>query len=650
MKKLYITLLLASASFASYCQSYDPSLSQMRDDADNIFIGTVKEVTYRANEKNMPLSVVSFRNIEAAQNKNGTLDLQYAGGVINNKTIRVTHTPSLEPNVRYLVFAHDKNRGEMNPLLGHRAMYRIVKDANTADEYLLLDGHFVTGIDGDRIQLSARKALSIVNGKAIIDESRNPHEMIQYARATDGREAKPLITYTKDEEPLTLNQLKTSLASQYNLTFNTQPSTFTSEPANEGMPGQKTTGTLSVNGFHYLPIVMRQVPTSSTPWYSLNAACMTNWNNIVNIYQSTAGNGTGGDDGLNEFGGFPTSADLQNMYGSGYGWSAGAIAVTISTPGSSAGEIAESDVYANPAYTYTDNPWDQVKGIAVVFKAAISHELGHVWGFQMGNESYDYGVPTVMQGLSYGIYENGIGVHAIDAAYVRLDYKNQTTIPNTVDVGVESYYAVDGTGLKPATTVTAAKAGDSISISGITVENMSNSDLSNVVVRFFLSKDSLYDAGDYAMSPGFVWPTFVKEGMSASASYEVTIPGSTPAGQYYVGAMVTYNTSTSDPLTGNNVAFLPSKLRVLSNPNTDVVNVNSISADIAISKLPAKGSYKMIINGITAGKANLYNSAGQLVSTQELSETTITLPASDDLYLLEVVTPSGKKTFKLINY
>lgn len=650
MKKIYITLLMASASFASYCQSYDPSLSQMRDDADNIFIGTVKEVTYKANEKNMPLSVVSFRNIEVAQNKNGVLDLQYAGGVLNNKTIRVTHTPSLEPNVRYLIFSHDKGRGEMNPLLGHKAMYRIVKDANNTDEYLLLDGHFVTGIDGDRIQLSAKKVLSIANGIATIDESRNPHEFMQYARATDGREAKPLVTYTKDEEPLTLDKFKTLLASQYSITFKAQSSTFTSEPANEGMPGQKTTGTLSVNGFHYLPIVMRQVPTSSTPWYSLNAACMTNWNNIVNIYQSTPGNGTGGDDGLNEFGGFPTSADLQNMYGSGYGWSAGAIAVTISTPGSSAGEIAESDVYANPAYTYTDNPWDQVKGTAVVFKAAISHELGHVWGLQMANESYDYGVPTVMQGLSYGIYENGIGVHAIDAAYVRLDYNNQTTIPNTVDLGVESYYAVDGTGLKPATTATAAKAGDSIAINGVTVENMSNSDLSNVVVRFFLSKDSLYDAGDYALSPGYVWATFTKEGMSTSASYEVTIPGSTPAGQYYVGAMVTYNTSTSDPLTGNNVAFLPAKLRVLSNPNTDVVNVNSASADIAISKLPPKGSYKIILNNITSGKANLYNSVGQLISTQELPETIITLPASDDLYLLEVVTPNGKKTFKLTNY
>ncbi|MGN6476915.1 MAG: hypothetical protein ACTHKV_06800, partial [Flavipsychrobacter sp.] len=305
MKKIYITLLMASASFASYCQSYDPSLSQMRDDADNIFIGTVKEVTYSANEKNMPLSTVTFRNIEAAQNKKGIIDLRYAGGVLNNKTIRVTHTPSLEPNVRYLIFSHDKGRGEMNPLLGHKAMYRIVNDANTADEYLLLDGHFVTGIDGDHIQLSAKKALSIVNGKAIIDESRNPHEMMQYARATDGREAKPLIIYTKDEEPLTLDQFKTLLASQYSLTFKAQSSTYTSEPANEGMPGQKTTGTLSVNGFHYLPIVMRQVPTSSTPWYSLNAACMTNWNNIVNIYQSTPGNGTGGDDGLNEFGGFP---------------------------------------------------------------------------------------------------------------------------------------------------------------------------------------------------------------------------------------------------------------------------------------------------------------------------------------------------------
>ncbi|OJW96811.1 MAG: hypothetical protein BGO70_05265 [Bacteroidetes bacterium 43-93] len=624
----------------------------MRDDADNIFIGTVKEVTYSANEKNMPLSVVSFRNIEVAQNKNGVLDLQYAGGVLNNKTIRVTHTPSLKPNVRYLIFSHDKGRGEMNPLLGHKAMYRIVKDANTTDEYLMLDGHFVTGIDGDRIQLSAKKVLSIANGIAIIDESRNPHEFMQYARATDGREAKPLVTYTKDEEPLTLNKFKTLLASQYSITFKAQSSTFTSEPANEGMPGQKTTGTLSVGAFRYLPAAMKQVPTSSTPWYSLNAASMNNWNNVVNIYQSIPGTGHAAlTNGYSEFGGFPTNAELTTYFGSGYSWSTGEVAFTVPIGGSSANEIGETDIFANPGYTYTDNPWDQVKGTAFVYKAVISHELGHAWGFQVsGNESYDYGVPTVMQGISYGIYENGIGVHAIDAAYVRLDYNNLTTIPNIVDLGVESYYAVDGTGLKPATTATAAKAGDSISISGITVENMSNSDLSNVVVRFFLSKDSLYDAGDYALSPGYVWATFAKEAMSTSASYEVTIPGSTPAGQYYVGAMVTYNTSTSDPLTGNNVAFLPAKLRVLSNPNTDVVNVNSASADIAISKLPAKGSYKIMLNGVTAGKANLYNSVGQLISTQELSETTITLPASDDLYLLEVVTPNGKKTFKLTNY
>ena len=70
------------------------------------------------------------------------------------------------------------------------------------------------------------------------------------------------------------------------------------------------------------------------------------------------------------------------------------------------------------------------------------------------------------------IIEDALQVHVPDVYLMRRIYDSLTSVPQVKDVGVESYYASLGL-YKSTTTAATYYPGDSITISNVTVENLS---------------------------------------------------------------------------------------------------------------------------------------------------------------------------------
>jgi hypothetical protein len=197
------------------------------------------------------------------------------------------------------------------------------------------------------------------------------------------------------------------------------------------------------------------------------------------------------------------------------------------------------------------------------------HELGHTWGMQRGeegqwgyHETYDYDQLTVMHRVYHDIVENGVGIHMADAYCFRKNYSRRTRIKNIVDVGVESYYADNG--LHSSTSDSSSYSpGNSITLENITVENNSNSDVSDVRIRIYLSKDRNITPDDYKVGSYWYWENCEKETYNVF-NISSNIPDNIPAGTYYIGMIVTVNGYEQDDYTANNKTSFFATIRIRS--------------------------------------------------------------------------------------
>jgi hypothetical protein len=165
-----------------------------------------------------------------------------------------------------------------------------------------------------------------------------------------------------------------------------------------------------------------------------------------------------------------------------------------------------------------------------------------------------------MHAYHYNVVEDGRGIHADDSYHIRRVYDDQTSILSTRDIGVESYYASNK--LENSTTNPGFYHGDDITLRDVTVENMSYTALSNVRIRFFLSVNKVITTSDHQLGGYWYWSNFSAETFNVS-DYTTTIPSTVPAGEYYVGAIVTINGYESDDYTYNNRTYFYDKVTIL---------------------------------------------------------------------------------------
>ena len=593
-------LLLAQGLLASQIKL---SFAEVAQSSDLIFIGTVESQVSRFNDqRTFIITEVLFTDImlvhgtqRSTQSNEDHIVLQHAGGCVGDLCLKVSVAPSFQTGHRYLLFVSDDGKTYVNPMIGGtQGIFEVIKDEATGTEFVLTAGRrLVRGADIRGLNSGTSRVAAMRKGIPIYDTQRSeaigrplpapiPNTLEDSAspaliqKELSGDEGKPgsfhlsdFINYIRD---MGLNtQLMTRALKREDTGI--PPSEWVNEMEgtvceatgtwdvddNEYLPDNTRTpsgGTLGYCGYHTLPFIMKAVPAD---WWSYDTfeASRQTWNWFMGIYQKLASDGKYGHNSKNEVCGWVSDADMFRIYGvhwNGYlGW-----AHSWWRAGSPCGRLLESDVLFNPTYDWTDNEaaaWGNAD--LILLRPVAMHEMAHTWGMQRGEagqwgyyESYDYDRLTVVHSYNHNIIEDGRGIHAVDAFCLRRNYSSRTSILNTVDVGVESYYADNG--LHNATADKSSYyPGDPISLNHITVENNSYNAVSEVRVRFYLSTDRTITTDDYRIGTFWNWESFAGESRSVF-NIDSTIPDNVPAGTYYIGIMVTVNGDKQDDYTINN--------------------------------------------------------------------------------------------------
>jgi hypothetical protein len=303
-------------------------------------------------------------------------------------------------------------------------------------------------------------------------------------------------------------------------------------------------------GYHKLNLVMEEVPAD---WwnYGLNESSMWTWNQYMDIYRVNASDGFWGQNGSNEFAGFPSDTDLFNQWG--FYWN-GALGMTMTSWWCECCEIVESDVAFNPSYLWTaDKLFAEDNPNYIFYTPVAMHEIGHTWGEQLVPENYNYDLPSVMHAYYSDIVQSDYTIHAVDANMVRRDYSSQTGVKNMQDMAVFSHWASNGLH-NSYTDYSVYAPGNLITVHGLTVENTGNQALADVHVRLFLSTNRTISTSDTLIGDWY-WSSFPAEGVGY---YDLStyVPSTMANGVYYVGAIVTSNGYNGDFMSSNDTTRL----------------------------------------------------------------------------------------------
>jgi hypothetical protein len=619
--------LIFTALVAVLCSTVNASyvsvpFEEVAQTADLVFVGTVAGLDCTGEgPSGMIFTQVHFADIQVVhtsarsiQARLGDIRLTHAGGKVGGRGVWVSLAPSFRLGRRYLVFALDDGLVYANPVVGGpQGQFEIIQDKVTLQDYLLTpDGRAILGVGPEGIKTSTRPVDSIRGGALFYRPEEAAPDPLVFTQlpipsgndsvSAGVPEARPASI----ETPLTLaafidytmSTAMTAPLSERRLKLGNGGGKFITRvgdqvieqalaampakrlelsigrPAGQDIPqGQSIEewydSDLFACGYHDPTFTMEQV--AATHWdYAWNEYAMATWNFTIDFYRYSPDDGTfGGDNGENEFVGFIDDAQYYAAYGFHWG---GASGMTISyiDAGDPCDEIHESDVMFNSAYSWTSDFLTFLGGSVQYYQAAVIHETGHVWGLMSGKlkpETYAYNHPSVMNNAGTDIIEDATEVHVPDVNLMRRVYDGLTSVPQVKDVGVESYYA--SLGLHKSTTSAASYyPGDSITISNVTVENLSPTAQTDVRLRFYLSTDRTVTTADNLMGYYWSWPTFSKETYSV-ANYTTTVPY-IASGQYFVGAIVTVNGFGTDDAQDNNATYLTDTINVYPMPPSNV--------------------------------------------------------------------------------
>ncbi len=251
-----------------------------------------------------------------------------------------------------------------------------------------------------------------------------------------------------------------------------------------------------IYGWHDLPVIMDLLPADY--WtYDSDTHAMSNFNLYIDeLFRVRPWDG--GFGWLNtwsEFCGFLTDTQHRDVFSGGWDdaiaecWHSGGLCETC--------EMFETDVVFNAHINWTtDYKCQLARGEtggcndAYLYLRTATHELGHTFGLMCGKETYDYDVPTVMNGGLYKAVEDARGLHVGDAYLLRYWYADQRNdaAMNHEDIGIESWIAQGGT-VNAATDKKTYDIGEQVWIENITIENIGRHDAPDVRVRAFLSEN-----------------------------------------------------------------------------------------------------------------------------------------------------------------
>lgn len=318
-------------------------------------------------------------------------------------------------------------------------------------------------------------------------------------------------------------------------------------------------------------IVWNQLPSSYTPWSPHDQSMMLRWNLYGDIHRVSANptNSFGWGNNRYDIAGFVPSPTMFLVYGRM--WGPNELAICFNRWVTN-GQMVESDILVNPAWPWTtDNevgthhddwtPWG--------FDQTILHEEGHAWGLQHPWEFQDVWWDSVM---NYSPKEYRLpNLHADDTAAIRGAYPG-----SSFHDGLVSFYStLDNPLFIYADYQNADPSFSYVQQLGtfhlnhpFWVENVGTDNIVNPQVDVYLTHSRMsWSAYEYVQSLNFA-TTIPPNSYSSMSSGDITVPASTPPGEYYVALWLRDN---ADAQWYNNEAWQTNEfgtVKILSYPWT----------------------------------------------------------------------------------
>jgi len=287
-------------------------------------------------------------------------------------------------------------------------------------------------------------------------------------------------------------------------------------------------------------------------------------------------------DGKNDEVGLLNDAEYNSYFWQSDGWGGGA-AVTVL-------EFLLSGNTSDIAYN-SNTSWTISKtGSGLLFQCAALHELGHAIGL-----AHNF---TDMSIMNYN-QPNQIADHLMpdDVKYLYDTFPNKAK--SVTDMGVWAYTSSGYRSYAEATaTPSSVSPGDAIEVDGIYVGNLRNGTQSGTVIKFYLSTNTTITTSDTyigQLSFSGYWTAAIG-GIYSNIVF--SIPSTVVQGTYYVGMIIYANGSSTDSITYNNTAYLPTPLTVSGSGTTTIYTDPSGSCN---GNTPCYTTIQSAINAVSSG-------------------------------------------------
>ena len=458
------------------------------------------------------MSPILSRGVAPAE---GEYIFMYRGSVQGDSVLSTGHTPALEQDRPYLLLLSDRNAvaGSWNIVAGDQGAFRLVADeSGSGDVYpMRFDRRGIVGLTDEGLLTLTPSLDAVVDGLAIPSGGLDARMTVAPTPVGQGAiSAETRQPWAGDEIytlPGFLRMLATidvgdaaSVGTHHHLADGT---VIASEVSTMATRGGITD--LCVCNRAELFLTFDTLPSSF--WaHSMDNHSMWTYNQFMDIFRVYEVAGWAGSNGINEFGGFTSDANMQSQY-NGYSWPTDTLAVTCSRTLANCEccWFIDSDVHYNPRFSWKDDIDDTFglysSDLRALYRPVAMHELGHTWGYmsQGGGatgdpcpETYNYEYHSVMHGYYDDVIETGRGLHLLDAMHIRSAYDDQTVVIADIDVGCESYY-VDSTGALEGSFFypTCPDANEIVTLYNVVMENMTIGwSLHDLEMRVYLSKNN----------------------------------------------------------------------------------------------------------------------------------------------------------------
>lgn len=475
--------------------------------------------------------------VDGALSVGQRITLAQLGGQTADRSLQVSDQPLWSAGDTYLLCLGHRPDGLFTLPFSREGQFHVVTGHDGVLYALGFGERPVRRISNGQL-LYAPRALDILEGQARVD--REPYLAVDPVDLTPGGAGRTWPTQLGDwADAMTLDQFVGALASARGTAV--RPAGHLDGVAiiagisSAGLP-------MCGCGYQLINEVFWQVPASFS-CYAPNEWMMAQFNYYLDFVRYHAGTGYWDwGNGADDLTGFPSNADLASQFGSGTAWTAGGRGLTIYYYSSGdCTSIVEADIMCNPSKIFvydfessfgTTDHWH--------YEKTMIHEMGHALGLfagsYCGTETYQFNRPTIMFNNQTYQVEYAWGIHRADFNTLKQLYSSQLAPKDVYDMGIESYYA-DGPIINATATPSVVASNGSLTVSNFYVENICKKIVPGVRVRVYLSTNRTISTGDYQLGADIDFGDFCVN-CDWLGSVTRSLPASIPAGNYYVGLMV----------------------------------------------------------------------------------------------------------------